>query len=369
MSWGGTETSAAQQVPCKDLCPEWECRNPDDYRGVWVIGETGPEGVLEPSLQLLTPARKIADKLKVKVTGVLIGYGVRDLARQFIEYGADEVIVVDDERLKEYSPQVYGEVAVHLVKKYRPEMVFVAGTMRGRELAPYIANHLRAGITADCTDFDADEKTRDVFQIRPPFGAVLLAYIRTPNRRPQMATARPNVFPLPPRDPGRTGEVIEEKIDHVPKARARLVSRKVIPRTEAPIEKAEIVVGGGKGLGTPEGFKQLEELAKVLGAVVGGSRRAVDLGWIPHERQIGQTGKSIKAVIYIAVGISGAAQHMFGVREAGVVVAINKDPAAPIFSQADYGVVADYRDVIPNLIKRLVQLKEELKKGSPEPKG
>ncbi|MGC9209711.1 MAG: electron transfer flavoprotein subunit alpha/FixB family protein [Acidilobus sp.] len=360
----------ASKPPCENLCPEWECRNPDDYRGVWVVGEVGPEGILEPSLQMLTPAKRVANKLNVKITGVLVGYGVKGYARQFIEYGADEVIVVDDERLKEYSPQVYGEVIVQLVKKYRPEMIFVAGTMRGRELAPYIANHLRAGITADCTDFDVDEKTRDVFQIRPPFGAVLLAYIRTPNRRPQMATARPNVFPLPPRDPNRSGEIIEEHVDHVPRPRARLISRKVIPRTETPIEKAEIVIGGGKGLGSAEGFKTLEELAKVMGAVVGGSRKAVDLGWIPHERQIGQTGKSIKAVIYIAVGISGAAQHMFGVREAGVVVAINKDPTAPIFSQADYGVVADYRDVIPNLIKVLKELKENISKGiAPEVKG
>ncbi|MGC9071395.1 MAG: electron transfer flavoprotein subunit alpha/FixB family protein [Acidilobus sp.] len=354
----------APKVPCESLCPEWECRNPDDYRGVWVVGEVGPEGILEPSLQMLTPAKRVADKLKVKITGVLTGYGVRNFAKQFIEHGADEVIVVDDERLREYSPQVYGEVIVQLARKYKPEMIFVAGTMRGRELAPYIANHLRAGITADCTDFDVDEKTRDVFQIRPPFGAVLLAYIRTPNRRPQMATARPNVFSLPPRDPSRTGEVIDEHVEHVPRPKARLVSRKVIPRTETPIEKAEIVIGGGKGLGTAEGFKTLEELAKTMGAVVGGSRKAVDLGWIPHERQIGQTGKSIKSVIYIAVGISGAAQHMFGVREAGVVIAINKDPSAPIFSQADYGVIADYRDVIPSLIKRLKELKEQVSKGS-----
>ena len=348
---------------CSKQCPEWWCWDNNEFRGVWVVGEVGPDGIAEPSLQMLTPAKKVASKLNVKITGVLVGYNVKQFARQFIEYGADEVIVVDDERLAQYSPNVYGEVIVQLVKKYKPEMIFVAGTMRGRELAPYIANHLRAGITADCTDFDVDEKTRDVFQIRPPFGAVLLAYIRTPNRRPQMATARPNVFPLPPRDPNRNGEIIEEHVEHIPRPKAVLVSRKVVPRTEVPIEKAEIVIGGGKGLGTAEGFKMLEELAKVVGGVVGGSRKAVDLGWIPHERQIGQTGKSIKAVIYIAVGISGAAQHMFGVRETEVVVAINKDPNAPIFSQADYGVVADYRDVIPNLIKILKDVREQLKKG------
>ncbi len=357
-------SSVVGTADCDKLCPEWECRDNNEYRGVWIIAETDENGIIEPSLQMLTPAKKVASKLNVKITGVLLGYNVKQYANQFIEYGADEVIVVDDERLKSYAPNVYGEVAVHLIKKYKPEMVFVAGTMRGRELAPYIANHLRAGITADCTDFDVDEKTRDVFQIRPPFGAVLLAYIRTPNRRPQMATARPNVFPLPPRDPNRKGEIIEEKVDYIPQPKARLISRKVIPRTETPIEKAEIVVGGGKGLGTAEGFKSLEELANIIGAVVGGSRKAVDLGWIPHEKQIGQTGKSIKSVIYIAVGISGAAQHMFGVREAEVVVAINNDPSAPIFSQCDYGVVADYRQVIPSLIKILKDLKEQVEKGA-----
>jgi len=361
MSWGTSKVSGQQS--CDKLCPEWECRDNSEYRGVWVVGEVDENGIIEPSLQMLTPAKKVASKLNAKITGIVIGHNVKQFARQFIEYGADEAIVVDDPRLEMYAPNVYGETIVSLIKKYKPEMVFVAGTMKGRELAPYIANHLRAGITADCTDFDADEKTRDVFQIRPPFGAVLLAYIRTPNRRPQMATARPNVFPLPPRDPNRSGEIIEEKVDHVPPPKAKLISRKVIPRTETPIEKAELVVGGGKGLGTAEGFKMLQELADVMGAVVGGSRKAVDLGWIPHERQIGQTGKSIKSVIYIAVGISGAAQHMFGVREAEVVVTINKDPSAPIFSQSDYGVVADYREVVPNLIKLLKELKEQVKKG------
>ncbi len=359
--------SQKPQGDCGDICPEWGCRNKDEYRGVWVVGEVDENGLSEASLQMLTPARKVASKLGTKITGVLIGHNVKGLADQFMEYGADDVIVVDDERFKEYVPNVFGEAVVELVKKYKPEMIFIAGTMRGRELAPFIANHLRSGITADCTDFDVDEKTRDVFQIRPPFGAVLLAYIRTPNRRPQLATARPNVFPLPPRDPSRAGkgEIIEEKVEHVPVPKSRLVSRKVVPRTEAPIEKAEIVVGGGKGLGSAEGFKMLEELAKEIGAVVGGSRKAVDLGWIPHERQIGQTGKSIKSVIYMAVGISGAAQHMFGVREAEVVVAINNDPSAPILSQADYGVVADYREVIPNLIKLVREIKDRLAKGEP----
>jgi electron transfer flavoprotein alpha subunit len=228
--------------------------------------------------------------------------------------------------------------------------------MRGRELGPYIANTLRAGITADCTDFDVDEKTRDVLLIRPPFAAIMLAYIRTPFRRPQIGTARPNVFPLPPRDESRKGEVVLEKVD-VPTPRTRLVKRVRIEKREVPIEKAEVIVSGGRGLGSAEAFKLLEEFARLIGGVVAGSRKAVDAGWIPHEKQVGQTGKSVKPNVYFAVGISGAAQHIFGIREARRVVAINIDPEAPIFENADYGIVGDYKQVIPALIEEVKRLK------------
>ena len=346
------------RVECDKLCPEWPCEQPDEFKNIWVIMEAGEGGVSEASLQMLTPAIEIAGKLGSRVVGVLIGYNVARHADLVIKHGADEVIVVDDEGLKEYYPDVYGQVVVDLALKYKPEVILIAATMRGREMGPYIANTLRAGITADCTDFDVDEKTRDVLLIRPPFAAIMLAYIKTPFRRPQIGTARPNVFPVPPLDESRSGEIVYERVP-ILKPRARLVSRRILRREEVPIEKAEIIVSGGKGLGGPDGFKLLERLASVLGGVVAGSRKAVDAGWISHDRQVGQTGKSVKPILYIAVGISGAAQHMIGVREASRIVAINIDPEAPIFNQADYGVVGDYQDIVAALIEELERIKDE----------
>ncbi len=349
------------RVECDKLCPEWPCEQPEEFRHVWVVAEVTRNGIHEASLQMLTPARKIAEKLGNKVIGVLIGYNVAGYAEDFIKHGADEVIVVDQEELESYDPYVYGQVVVDLAKKYKPEVILVAGTMRGREMAPYIANTLRAGITADCTDFDVDEKERDVLLIRPPFAAIMLAYIRTPFRRPQIGTARPAVFPTPPRDEGRKGEVIYEKVKTL-KPRTTILSRTILEKRDVPIEKAQIIVSGGKGVGGPEGFKILARLADILGGVVGGSKKAADAGWIPHERQVGQTGKAVKPVLYIAAGISGAGHHMIGVREAGRIVAINIDPEARIFKQADYGVVGDYKEIILALIDEL----ERLKKQGPE---
>lgn len=339
-------------MSAEQICPEWEPVNRDEWRGVWVYVETCDGEVCEASLQLLNPGRTIADKLGTELVGVIIGHGSRRFAEEPIHYGADKVVYVDDPKLSTYLPEVYAETLVELIRKHKPEILLAAGTLRGREMIPYVANALRAGITADCTDFDVDEKARDLIMIRPPFGATLLAYIRAHHRRPQISTVRPNVFRLPPRDPSRKGEILEEKVN-VPNPRIRLVSSEEIKVEEVPLEKAEIVVSGGRGIGSPEGFKILEELANLLGGIVAGSRKAVDAGWVPHERQVGQTGKSVKASLYVAVGISGAAQHLFGIREARIVVAVNKDPDAPIFENADYGIVADYREAIPAIIEEI----------------
>ncbi|PUA30992.1 MAG: electron transfer flavoprotein subunit alpha [Candidatus Terraquivivens tikiterensis] len=342
--------SSAQQI-----CPEWgqDFRAKEDFRGVWVFVECFEGSVSEASLQLITPAKKIAEKLNTSITAVMLGHGIERMLREPVYYGADSVIYVDDESLATYYPNVYGDVLVNLVKRHRPELLLIAGTLRGREMAPYVANCLRTGITADCTDFDVDEAARDVLQIRPPFGATLLAYIRTPRNRPQIATVRPNVFNLPNRDASREpSSIIREHVE-IPRPNIRLLSSEKLQKEAAIIEKAEVIVSGGKGLGSPEGFKLLEELARELGGVVAGSRKAVDAGWIPHERQVGQTGKSVKASLYIAVGISGAAQHLFGIREVKTVVAINTDPEAPIFDNADYGIVGDYRQVVPAIVEEI----------------
>lgn len=340
------------------ICPDWEPINKDEWRGVWIFIETFDGEVNEASLQLLNPGRVIADKIKTDLVGVIVGHNIKHLVYEPIYYGAEKIIYVDDPRLSIYTPEVYAESLIALVRKYKPEILLAAGTLRGREMIPYVANTLRAGITADCTDFDVDVNTRDLIMIRPPFGATLLAHIRAPERRPQLSTVRPNVFKLPKKDTSRKGEIIEEKVE-IPEPRIKLVSSEEVKIEEVPIEKAEIIVSGGRGLGSADGFKLLEKLAELLGGVVAGSRKAVDAGWLPHERQVGQTGKSVKALLYIAVGISGAAQHLFGIREAEIVVAINNDAQAPIFENADYGIVADYKEAIPALIEEIMRRKNK----------
>ncbi|MDM7275916.1 MAG: electron transfer flavoprotein subunit alpha/FixB family protein [Thermoprotei archaeon] len=347
------------KVDCEKLCPEWPCEQPEEFKNVWVLIEAFEGFISEPSLQMLTSGRKIADKLGEKLVGVLVGYRVSGFAEEIIKHGADEVIVVDDPGLETYYPRVYAHVIVSLARKYKPSVILAPATKRGRELAPYIANTLKAGITADCTDFDVDESTKDVLLIRPPFAAILLAFIKTPFRRPQIGTARPNVFPIPPRDEGRKGEVMYENVDVKLEDKMKLLSRKKLHRAEVGVEKAEVIVSGGRGLGSPEGFKLLENLAELLDGVVGASRKAVDAGWIEEYRQIGQTGRAVKSILYFAIGISGAAQHMIGVREAGRIIAVNIDPEAPIFTQSDYGIIGDYKEIIPALIEELKKLKEE----------
>ncbi len=342
-----------------EICSEWDPVNKSEYRGVWVYMEVGRQGIKEASLQLLSIGRELADKLKTYLAGVLIGSKVSDLVEEPVYYGADKVLVVEDTRLTTYYSIVHGSVLVNLVRRFKPELLLIAGTMRGRELAPYVANCLRTGITADCTSLDVDPETRDVIQIRPPFGAWMLAHIRTPNRRPQIATVRPNVFDLPERDENRRGEITKVPLDfELPDPGMEMLESEPIEREEAPLEKAEVIVSGGRGLGSAEGFELLKELADLLGGVIAGSRKAVEAGWIPQERQVGQTGRSVKPNLYIAVGISGAAQHVFGIREARCVVAVNKDPEAPIFQNTDYGVVCDYKRFIPLLIEEIRRRKE-----------
>ncbi|MEM1636583.1 MAG: electron transfer flavoprotein subunit alpha/FixB family protein [Pyrobaculum sp.] len=343
-------------------CRLWPPINKEDYRGVWVYLEREGDRLKDVGLELLGKARDLAQKLGgVEVAGVLVAGG-EDLAREAIYHGADKVVIIDNPDLKIYTPAEYAEAIARVVQKYRPEIFLIGATKRGRELAAYIANTLATGITADCTALEIDPKTRDLLQIRPTFGGTQLATIRTPQRRPQMASVRPGVFPKPPRDPSRTGEIIVEKVE-ITKRRTRLVSiEKRLEKDIAdlpPVESSDIVVAGGRGLGTAEGFKLLVELAKLLNGTVGASLMAVRAGWVPHTRQIGQTGKTIRPKLYIAVGISGAIQHLMGITEAKMIIAINPDPHAPIMENADYAVVGDYKQIIPMLIEELKRPKNQ----------
>jgi len=340
------------------ICPEWPQVNKNEYKGIWVYVEHQNGVIKDGSLQLIGKARELASKVNVDVTAVMVGYKLGDLVKEPIYYGADRVVYVDDEALAVYMPHVYASVIVNLVNKYKPEVVLFAATKRGRELAPYVANTLRTGITADCTDLDIDVKTRDLDQVRPTYGGNILAHIRTPTRRPQLASVRPNVFPTPPRDTSRRGEVIREVINNLPKPNGSLISIKPVTKGDSdlpPVEKADIVVTAGRGVGGPEGVKLLVELAKAIGGTVGGTKKVTDAGWLPVDRQIGQTGKTVRPTLYIGVGVSGAIQHIFGMKESKIIVAINSDPNAPIFEYADYGIVGDYRQVIQALLELLNQ--------------
>jgi electron transfer flavoprotein alpha subunit len=340
------------------ICPEWPQVNKNEYKGIWVYVEHQNGVIKDGSLQLIGKARELASKVNVDVTAVMVGHKLGDLVKEPIYYGADKVVYVDDEALAVYMPHVYASVIVNLVNKYKPEVVLFAATKRGRELAPYVANTLRTGITADCTDLDIDVKTRDLDQVRPTYGGNILAHIRTPTRRPQLASVRPNVFPTPPRDTSRRGEVIREVISNLPKPNGSLISVRPVTRGDSdlpPVEKADIVVTAGRGVGGPEGVKLLVELAKAIGGTVGGTKKVTDAGWLPVDRQIGQTGKTVRPTLYIGVGVSGAIQHIFGMKESKIIVAINSDPNAPIFEYADYGIVGDYRQVVQALLELLNQ--------------
>ncbi|MEM0123082.1 MAG: electron transfer flavoprotein subunit alpha/FixB family protein [Conexivisphaerales archaeon] len=343
-------------------CPDWIPVNPNEHKNVWVYIEIEKGHMHEASIQLLGKAKEVAGKVNSKLVAIMIGNNLGSLLNEPGMYGADEVIYVEGQEFETYYAIIYGEVMVQLAMKYKPEAFLIAGTMRGRELAPYIANHLRTGITADLTMIEVDEKTKEIILIRPPFGAWQLAHIRTLRRRPVMGSVRPNVFPLPAKDENSKAKITQEKAGELYEPGLELLEREEIKESEEkPIEKAEVIVSGGKGLGSKEGFEIIKELAEQLHGTYAGSRKAVDMGWIQHDRQVGQTGKTVRPNLYVAVAISGAAQHVFGIREAKRIIAINSDPNAPIFDNADYGVVGDYRQIIPELIKLIDEAKNAKK--------
>lgn len=331
--------------------------NIKDYKGVWVLAEQR-QGILQKvSLELLGEGRKIADKLGVPLTAVLLGYKIEGLAKELSAYGADEVIVADHELLESYTTDGYTKVICDLVNERKPEVFFIGATFIGRDLGPRVAARLKTGLTADCTALDIEENEKYLLATRPAFGGNLMATIACADHRPQMATVRPGVFSKLPKD--------ENKAAAIHKAAAHLSSEdirtKVVKAVKTAkdlidIGEAEFIVSGGRGVGNAEGFKLLEELAEVLGGTVAGSRAAVDKEWLDKNLQVGQTGKTVKPIIYIACGISGAIQHLAGMQDSDYIIAINKDENASIMKVADLAIVGDLYKVIPEMIK---QLKEQ----------
>jgi electron transfer flavoprotein alpha subunit len=333
--------------------------NLDDYRGVWVFIEQRDKHIANVALELLSEGRKLADELGTELAGVVLGQDVEELTKDCFAYGADKAYLVDGEVFKDYRTDSYTDVIVDMINQYKPEIVLFGATNNGRDFAARIAVRVHAGLTADCTELGVDVETRQLLQTRPAFGGNIMATIICPNHRPQMATVRPKVMKKVEPDYSKTGEVIRVENNVVEDD----VSTKILEIVEHAVKtlnlsEADIIVSGGRGIGGPENYYLIEELASVLGGAAGASRAAVDAGWVPHYRQVGQTGKTVAPKLYVACGISGAIQHLAGMQTSDVIVAINKDPEAPIFKVATFGIVGDIHKVVPILTKKFKELKE-----------
>ena len=339
----------------------------EEYRDVYVFAQQVDNQISGISFELLGKAKDLAKDLGQKVVAVLIGSGVKDLADSLAEYGADKVIVVDDPELKEYRTEPYAHALASVIEKYKPEIMLVGATAIGRDLGPTVSARVATGLTADCTQLDIgdfplvavpgkedEQKHNQLLMTRPAFGGNTIATIACPDHRPQMATVRPGVMQKIEPIQGAKAEVEEFNPGFTPNNRYVTIKEVVKAVTDTvDIMDAKILVSGGRGVGSPENFKILEDLAAVLGGQVSCSRAVVDAGWKPKDLQVGQTGKTVRPHVYFAIGISGAIQHVAGMEESDIIVAINKDEDAPIFDVADYGVVGDLNKIVPQLTEAL----------------
>ncbi|MFH1479036.1 MAG: electron transfer flavoprotein subunit alpha [Candidatus Omnitrophota bacterium] len=325
----------------------------DQYKDVWVFCEQKNGVIQSVSYELLGKGRELADTLGVDLCGVLLGDNIKGEAIKIVQRGANKVYLVDAPKLKHYQSEPYTKVLVKLIKEYRPEIVLCGATSIGRSLISRVAIGIHAGLTADCTGLDIDKKERLLLQTRPAFGGNIMATIICPNHRPQMSTVRHKVMKEAEIDPHHRGKIIENSYDEETYfSRTKLLD--VVEEIEETVNltEADIIVSGGRGLQKAENFSLVEGLAKVLGGAVGSSRAGVDAGWKSYSHQVGQTGKTVCPKIYIACGISGQIQHLVGMQSSKIIVAINKDPHAPIFSVATYGIVGDLFEILPNLTEK-----------------
>lgn len=328
-------------------------------KDLWVFIETKEDGSPKKvGLELLNPGKDMAKKQGGELVAVVIGSHIDASIEAASRYGADTVIAVDGEEYKDYTTDAYTIAITKLVEKYGPTSMLIGATNNGRDLGPRIACRLHTGLTADCTALDIDDETGNVAWTRPAFGGNLMATIMCPEHRPQMGTVRPGVFKMA--EPAeKDAKVIREDIS-IPSEDIRTQIVELIRELDAEsvdLEGAQIIVSGGRGVKGPEGFAPIRALAEALGATVGASRAAVDAGWIPHAHQVGQTGKTVGPKLYIACGISGAIQHLAGMSSSDHIIAINKDPDAPIFGVADYGIVGDLFEVLPVLTDAIQKAK------------
>ena len=343
--------------------------NIEEYRGVCIFAEQVDGQLSGIAFELLGKANQLAKDLDTDVTAVVIGYGIKDLPDQLAEYGADKVILIEDPELEVYRTEPYAHALASAINEFKPEIMLVGATPIGRDLGPRVSARVKTGLTADCTSLDIgdfplnptpgkEQKHNQLLMTRPAFGGNTIATIACPDNRPQMATVRPGVMQRQAKVPGAKAEVIEFNPGFTPdhKYVEILDIVKTVGET-VDIMDAKILVSGGRGMGGPENFKLLRELADVLGGEVACSRAVVDAGWMPKDMQVGQTGKTVRPQIYIACGISGAIQHLAGMEESDIIIAINKDDTAPIFDAADYGLVGDLFKIVPELTEKVKEYK------------
>ncbi|NOZ24782.1 MAG: electron transfer flavoprotein subunit alpha [Nitrospirae bacterium] len=353
---------------CLEVCPEGAIKETgtaaavedsaerDSYRGVWVFAEQRDGRVADVALELLGAGRRLADARGTGLSAVLFGAGGPE-AEKLVHWGADRVYHAEDPIFERFNDEPYVELLSRLIREHRPEIVLTGATPIGRSFFPRVAARVRTGLTADCTSLEIDPETGNLLQVRPAFGGNIMATILCPARRPQMATVRPRVMKRGEYDEARTGEILKISAEGISSRTTVTETVKEVSETMVNLQEADVIVAGGRGLGRPEGFEMLEELAGLLGGAVGASRAAVDEEWIPYSHQVGQTGKTVCPKIYIACGISGAVQHLVGMQSSDIIIAINKNPDAPIFDVANYAIVGDVYEVVPAIIKRLKEVK------------
>jgi electron transfer flavoprotein alpha subunit len=353
-------------MACISVCPEGaimevesqksESSNTGEYKGVWVFAEQRGGKVASVAYELLGIGRKLADERNTELVAIL--FGAPDAsAQELIRWGADKVHHGKHQILESFNDEPYAQLLTTLIKEHKPEIVLTGATPVGRSFFPRVAARLRTGLTADCTSLAIDKDNGNMLQVRPAFGGNIMATILCPSTRPQMATVRPRVMKRGQYQSERRGEIIEVRTEGLTSRTKVLETVKEVSDITVNLQDADIIVSGGRGLGDPKGFTLIEELAELLGGALGSSRAAVDSGWIPYRHQVGQTGKTVCPKIYIACGISGAVQHLVGMQSSDIIIAINKNPEAPIFNVATYGIVGDLYEIVPLLIKKIKEMK------------
>jgi electron transfer flavoprotein alpha subunit len=353
---------------CMNVCPEGaiveiaeegdrkEAADLSAYKGVWAFAEQRKGELAAVGLELLGVGRKLADQRKAELCAVLFG-GDDNVAQELIRWGADKVYHAKGAMVEDFNDEPYSQLMIRLVNRYKPEIVLAGATAIGRSFMPRVAGKVFTGLTADCTSLEIDPETGNLLQVRPAFGGNIMATILTPNHRPQIATVRPRVMKRGEYAADRTGEVIAVSTDGLSSRTKVLDIVMESGEHHVNLQDAEVIVSGGRGLGDPKGFEMLGELADLLDAALGASRASVDEGWIPYRHQVGQTGKTVCPKIYVACGISGAVQHLVGMQSSDCIIAINKNPDAPIFNAATYGIVGDLYEIVPMLIKKIKEVK------------